>query len=147
MDIEIIVGSTLGSAEYVADELEALLKEQHQVKIHLDAEFSELKQPAFWLICSSTHGAGDVPDNLQPFFQYLLEQQPDLSAVSYSVVAIGSSSYDTFCGAGKDLDQTLNKLGAKKLKERLEIDVDLEPVPEEPAASWLESWKNELNVS
>ncbi|GGB16773.1 FMN-binding protein MioC [Agarivorans gilvus] len=145
MDIEIIVGSTLGSAEYVADELEALLKEQHQVKIHLDAEFSELNQQALWLICSSTHGAGDVPDNLQPFYQYLLKQQPDLSAVSYTVVAIGSSSYDTFCGAGKDLDLLLESLAATRLKPRLEIDVDLEPVPEEPAAAWLESWKNELN--
>ncbi|MDO6685834.1 MULTISPECIES: FMN-binding protein MioC [unclassified Agarivorans] len=144
MDIEIIVGSTLGSAEYVADELEALLKDDHQVKIHLNAEFSELNPSAFWLICSSTHGAGDVPDNLQPFFQHLLEQQPDLSTVSYSVVAIGSSSYDTFCGAGKNLDQQMKKLGAKSLKPRLEIDVDLEPVPEEPAALWLKSWKNEL---
>lgn len=144
MNIEIIVGSTLGSAEYVADELEASLKEQHQVKIHLDAEFSELNQQALWLICSSTHGAGDVPDNLQPFYQYLLKQQPDLSAVTYVVVAIGSSSYDTFCGAGKDLDQTLESLAATRLKPRLEIDVDLEPVPEEPAVAWLESWKNEL---
>ncbi len=144
MDIEIIVGSTLGSAEYVADELETLLKEQHQVKIHLDAEFSELNQQALWLICSSTHGAGDVPDNLQPFYQYLLKQQPDLSAVSYTVVAIGSSSYDTFCGAGKDLDLLLENLAATRIKPRLEIDVDLEPVPEEPAAAWLESWKNEL---
>ncbi|MGY5451399.1 FMN-binding protein MioC [Agarivorans sp. MS3-6] len=144
MEIEIIVGSTLGSAEYVADELEAALNEQHQVKVHLNAEFEELNQQALWLVCSSTHGAGDVPDNLQPFFQYLLDQQPDLSQLSYVVVAIGSSSYDTFCGGGKDLDQQLHKLGAKRLKERLEIDVDLEPVPEEPAIKWLDSWKNEL---
>ncbi|WP_432455273.1 MULTISPECIES: FMN-binding protein MioC [unclassified Agarivorans] len=144
MDIEIIVGSTLGSAEYVADELEALLSEQHKVIIHLNAEFSELKPHALWLICSSTHGAGDIPDNLQPFYQYLLEQQPDLSEISYAVIAIGSRSYDTFCGAGKELDQQLEKLGAKRLKDRLEIDVDVDPVPEEPAVEWLNCWKNEL---
>ncbi len=146
MDIEIIVGSTLGTAEYVADELQAKLCDQHQVQIHLNADIKQLNTNAIWFICSSTHGAGDVPDNLQPFYQSLLEQKPDLSSLRYLVIAIGSKSYDSFCQAGKDLDHLLAQLGATPLVERLEIDVDTDPVPEEPAIEWLLRIKNKLKA-
>ena len=38
---------------------------------------------------TSTHGAGDVPDNLQPFAKDLADQRPDLSALKYGVIALG----------------------------------------------------------
>ncbi|MGL6124121.1 MAG: FMN-binding protein MioC, partial [Shewanella sp.] len=96
--IEVIVGTTLGSAEYVADEMMAQLTAQgHQVQVHLIPILCEIDTHALWIIVSSTHGAGDLPDNIQPFFNEITEQKPDLSQVNFALCAIGDSSYDTFC--------------------------------------------------
>ena len=67
-NFEIVVGSVLGASEYVADALqEVLLSHTHSAEIHLTPQLSDLDKDATWLICTSTHGAGDLPDNIQPF--------------------------------------------------------------------------------
>ncbi|MCH1921134.1 FMN-binding protein MioC [Shewanella sp. A3A] len=139
--VEIIVGTTLGGAEYVADELTSVLEQQgYQVTSHLDPALDELDKSAWWLVVSSTHGAGDLPDNLQPFYQSLLATDSDLSAVSFAVCAIGDSSYDTFCLGPAKLTEALEQHQAKQLTAKIQIDVQYDPVPEDPAIQWLESW-------
>ncbi|KDM92024.1 FMN-binding protein MioC [Photobacterium galatheae] len=143
--ITLITGSTLGGAEYVADHLSELLTDAgHDTTIMNQANLAELDPAQIWLLICSTHGAGEFPDNIQPFVSQLQVQQPDLTPLRYGIVAIGDSSYDTFCQAGKDLDHLLAGLGAKRLGERLEIDVSLDPVPEDPAEIWLNSWQKHL---
>lgn len=143
--ITLITGSTLGGAEYVADHLADLLEQDgHQTDIVNQADLSELSPDTIWLVVCSTHGAGEFPDNIQPFVQQLTEQKPDLSCLKYGVIGLGDSSYDTFCAAAKKLDQQLSELGATRLGERLDIDVSQDPVPEDPAESWLAKWKSTL---
>ncbi|KFZ36147.1 mioC [Shewanella mangrovi] len=139
--VEIIVGTTLGGAEYVADELSALL-EQHgaNVTLHLDPDLSELAPEALWLVVSSTHGAGDLPDNLLAFYQQLQQADIDLSTTHYALCAIGDSSYDTFCQGPEKLATLLSEKGAKLFTDKVQIDVQYDPVPEDPAIQWLESW-------
>jgi len=141
--ITLITGSTLGGAEYVADHLAELLEQEgHQTDIVNKADFTELNQDSIWLVVCSTHGAGEFPDNIQPFIQQLSELKPDLSSLKYAIIGLGDSSYDTFCAAAKKLDQQLHSLGATRIGERLDIDVSQDPVPEDPAEQWLETWKN-----
>ncbi|MGF1716818.1 FMN-binding protein MioC [Photobacterium chitinilyticum] len=141
--ITLITGSTLGGAEYVADHLAELLEQEgHQTDTVNNADFTELNQSSIWLVVCSTHGAGEFPDNIQPFIQQLSEQKPDLSSLKYAIIGLGDSSYDTFCAAAKKLDLQLHSLGATRLGERLDIDVSQDPVPEDPAELWLETWKN-----
>ncbi|MDU0353351.1 flavodoxin domain-containing protein [Paraglaciecola aquimarina] len=73
---EIIVGSVLGASEYVAEALQTELESQnHTTNIHLSPNLPDIDPAAIWLFCSSTHGAGDLPDNLQPFFDSLINSQ------------------------------------------------------------------------
>ncbi|ELR64190.1 Flavoprotein MioC [Photobacterium marinum] len=141
--ITLITGSTLGGAEYVADHLADLLEQEgHQTETVNRADLANLTLDNTWLVVCSTHGAGEFPDNIQPFIQQLTEQKPDLSQLKYAVIGLGDSSYDTFCAAAKNLDQQLSSLGATRLGERLDIDVSKDPVPEDPAEAWLAEWKN-----
>lgn len=136
---EIIVGSVLGASEYVADALqETLSSHSHQVNIHLSANFSDLDQDATWIICTSTHGAGDLPDNIQPFALQLKDHT--LSQLSSLVIGLGDSSYDTFCNGAIQLENSLLKAGAKLLYPALHIDVLNHPIPEEVAIVWLSDW-------
>ena len=89
---------------------------------------------------TSTHGAGDVPDNLQPFARDLAEQRPDLDNLRYGVIALGDSSYDTFCQGGKTLDHLLSECGASRIGERLDIDVTQHEIPEDAAEMWIREW-------
>ncbi|MDX1304246.1 FMN-binding protein MioC [Photobacterium sp.] len=144
-NITLITGSTLGGAEYVADHLAELLEQDgHATEVIYRADLAALTTDTIWLIVCSTHGAGDLPDNIQPFIKQLSEQKPDLSSLQYGIIGLGDSSYDTFCAAGKTIDKQLQSLGATRLGERLDIDVSQHAVPEDPAENWLLSWKNHI---
>ncbi|WP_342804189.1 FMN-binding protein MioC [Klebsiella pneumoniae] len=108
------------------------------------AKVDDLQAQGIWLIISSTHGAGDVPDNLVPFYDALQEKQADLSAVRFGAIGIGSREYDTFCGAIDKLEAALKACGAKQIGETLKINVLEHEIPEDPAEIWLGSWKNLL---
>lgn len=145
-DITLISGSTLGSAEYVAEHLAEKLEEAGFSTGTLHGpSLADIPQSGIWLVVSSTHGAGDLPDNLQPLFDELAEQRPDLSAVRYGAIGIGSREYDTFCGAIDKIDTLLKKLGAQQLDETLRINVLDHEIPEDPAEAWLGSWQKLLN--
>ena len=89
---------------------------------------------------TSTHGAGDIPDNLQPFAHELAQQTPDLSHCFFAVVGLGDSNYDTFCEGGKKMEQLLDHCRAIPLGERFDIDVTQYDIPEDAADLWLTRW-------
>ncbi|MFT5807084.1 MAG: MioC protein [Moritella dasanensis] len=142
---EIIVGTTLGSAEYAADHLaEKLIDQGFQVNIHLDPKLESLPIDSkhAWIICTATHGAGDYPDNIAPFALQLQQSSPDLSLIEYSVIALGSKSYDQFCHAGHMIDLQLAKLNAKKVAETFEICSVETQIPEDAIDGWYQQWVN-----
>jgi MioC protein len=136
---EIIVGSVLGASEYVADALqEALLNNNHSADIHLAPKLSDLNKEAVWIFCTSTHGAGDLPDNIQPFAKQL--QQQNFPNHPFMVVGLGDSSYDTFCFAAIHIENMMLSLGATLLAKPIHIDVLHHPIPEDIAVEWLNNW-------
>lgn len=136
--VSIITGSTLGGAEYVGDHLADLLEEMDfSTDIHNQPNLDDIDIDSLWLLVVSTHGAGDYPDNIKPFIQQLESVTQPLSSVEFAVVAIGDSSYDTFCAAGKSLQKTLKEQGSIEKYPLLEIDVTQNSIPEEPAELWL----------
>lgn len=145
-DITLISGSTLGSAEYVAEHLAEKLEEQgYSTETLHGPELDEVPLQGIWLVVTSTHGAGELPDNLQPLFEQIETQQPDLTRVRFGAVGIGSSEYDTFCGGIKIVDRVLIASGAQRIGEVLKIDVTKHEIPEDPAEIWLTNWVKVIN--
>lgn len=136
--LHLLVGTTSGNTEFLADTLDEKLSEQHiKTQVHYEPELENLPPHEPWLILLASHGAGDYGDSMLDFYDHIEDpHSPDLTAVNYAVIAIGESCYDTFCGAGRHCDKRLQTLGATKLVDRLEIDM-LEDDPETKALDWL----------
>lgn len=118
MNIDILFGSEKGQAKSLADQA-AVSFTQNGYTVHVrdmaEVSLSELKTFKNILIITSTFGKGGPPTNAIALYKALQTTQEDLSKSSYAVYAIGSSSFPTFCQAGKDFDEYLKKSGAKKL--------------------------------
>jgi MioC protein len=136
--IHIITGSTLGGTEYVGDHLSELLqKHGRETSIHNQPDPTNIPAEGTWLIITSTHGAGEYPDNIQPFIHYLQTTPPNTRNLKYAVIAIGDSSYDTFCAAGINAYDLLEDIGATPLDECFKIDILEKDMPEDVAEGWL----------
>jgi len=148
VNILIIVGTESGNAQMVGETLgEDLAAQGHAVDVVEDeSETGDLDALGLdgrevLLVVSSTHGLGELPDNIIPFADALRERSPDLSHLKYGVIALGDQTYgETFCKAGKDMDALLATTGANKRGERLEIDACTQPLPDEDALDWLKDW-------
>ncbi len=128
----------------VAQEVQTALEAAgHQATIEmmdgLDASVFSPGSP--FLICTSTYGSGDVPDNAQALFSSLESQRPNLAGITYGVIALGDSTYrDTYCHGGLRFDALLTELGAKRAGDILQHDASSGTLPEEVAAQWVVPW-------
>ncbi len=136
----------MGAAEYVVDELAAKLETLgYSATTHEQPNFAEIpQQDVYWLVCTSTHGAGDLPDNIQPFITALSNNRPSLAAIKYGIIGLGDKSYDTYCQAADDINRLLAGLGAQLCGELLQINALDPDMPEDYALNWLPKWLNSL---
>jgi MioC protein len=144
VSITILVGTMTGTAEMVAQEVEQALENAgHQVTIEMmdKLDSSVFQRGGVFLICTSTYGQGDVPDNAQKLFASLETDAPNLSSVTYGVIALGDRTYkETYCDGGKRFDALLTKLGARRAGDILLHDASSGTLPEEVAAEWVVPW-------
>ncbi|MDP8079026.1 FMN-binding protein MioC [Phocoenobacter skyensis] len=145
MSICIITGSTLGGAEYVADHIEqVLITKGLNVELFNNATLDDIKNKLYLLVVTSTHGAGELPDNIQPLFEEIEKSTVDFSEMNFGVIGLGSSDYDTFCYAVDTVERILQQRGAKKLCDSLKIDVIESFDHDETAEEWLPNFIDKL---
>ncbi len=142
-DILILVGTESGNAQMVAEIVaEDLQRMGHGAEVVDKGGWQELDLPhrETVLICCATHGDGELPDNIIPFADGLKADRPDLSAVRYGVIALGDSTHEQFCNAGRMMDALFAECGARRIGERLEIDACVQPLPDQEAVEWVKDW-------
>lgn len=145
MKINILVGTMTGTAQMCAQEIElALDGDDVQVATllmdTLDASVFADRE-AVYLVCTSTYGQGDVPDNAKALYEALCSNKPDLSGVRYGVFGLGDRTYaETYNFGGKRFDDILAELGAERIGDRLMHDASSGTLPEEIAIEWAEAW-------
>ena len=142
--ITILVGTMTGTAQLCAQEMELALDDgETEVETLLmeKADASVFERPGVFLICTSTYGQGDVPDNARALYEELKNRRPDLSRVRYGVFGLGDRTYaETFNFGGKRFDEILAELGAERIGERHMHDASSGILPEETALEWCQAW-------
>lgn len=137
--VTVLYGSQTGTAEGLAKKLfKTLKKGSFEPEIHDLASYDTARLPGEknLLVITSTYGDGEPPDAAAGFHRWLMgDGAPKLDGVSYSVLALGDSSYPEFCKCGVEFDTRFAELGAARLHERVDVDVD----PDEPFARWSKS--------
>ena len=147
LKIAVLYASQSGTAETLARKVTKELKARGHVVSLTSLEGytpATLAAERHAILIASTYGEGDPPDAVQPFFQALcLEHFPRYQDLSYAVLALGDSSYEHFCKFGIDLDNKLAALGATRICDRVDCDVDLD----ETFAHWKSSLIEQLDAT
>src|SRR5690606_32839963 len=134
--LTILYGSETGNALALGEELAVAAVALGLTATAVDmADYrpASLKQEQDLLLITSTHGEGEPPQPALAFFEFIAGRKaPRLEGVRFAVLALGDSTYELYCEAGKRLDRRLEELGAERLEARIDCDIDYE----EPAAAW-----------
>ncbi|SGY13741.1 BQ5605_C010g05960 [Microbotryum silenes-dioicae] len=101
----------------------------------------QVPEDALVVFCVATYGEGEPTDNAVGLMDFLKGDTIELSKggdslenLNYVIFALGNSTYEHFCAIGRQIDERLSKLGAKRVGELGEGDDDKNM--EEDYLSW-----------
>ncbi|WP_338884562.1 NADPH-dependent assimilatory sulfite reductase flavoprotein subunit [Xenorhabdus sp. TH1] len=134
--VTLLSASQTGNARHLAEQLrDSLLAENINVNLINagDYKFKQISQERVLIIIASTQGEGEPAEEAVALHKYLYSKKaPSMKETVYAVFALGDTSYEKFCQAGKDFDSRLHELGAQRLLARVDVDVEYQ----EQAAQW-----------
>lgn len=142
--ITVLFASETGNSRELAAELAQAAGEkglETRVADVADYKVRALKDESDLLFIASTHGEGDPPQTALDFYEFLEGRKaPKLPQLRFAVLALGDSTYEHYCAAGRRVDERLAELGGERLVDRVECDVDYE----EDAAAWIAAVVDQL---
>ncbi|CNC42320.1 NADPH-dependent assimilatory sulfite reductase flavoprotein subunit [Yersinia enterocolitica] len=134
--ITLISASQTGNARRLAEQLrDDLLAAKLNVNLVNagDYKFKQIAQERLLVIVASTQGEGEPAEEAVALHKFLFSKKaPKLPEMAFAVFGLGDTSYEHFCQAGKDFDNKLAELGAQRLLERVDADVEYQ----ESAQQW-----------
>ncbi|MBB6117166.1 sulfite reductase (NADPH) flavoprotein alpha-component [Rahnella inusitata] len=133
--ITLISASQTGNARRVAEQLrDDLIAAKLNVNLVNagDYKFKQIGQEKLLLIVASTQGEGEQAEEAVALHKFLQSKKaPQMKDTAFAVFALGDTSYEFFCQAGKDFDTRLGELGAERLLDRVDADVEYKDVAQE----------------
>ncbi|HEN3480665.1 TPA: NADPH-dependent assimilatory sulfite reductase flavoprotein subunit [Yersinia enterocolitica] len=134
--ITLISASQTGNARRLAEQLRNDLVAA-KLNVNLvnagDYKFKQIAQERLLVIVASTQGEGEPAEEAVALHKFLFSKKaPKLPETAFAVLGLGDTSYEHFCQAGKDFDNKLAELGAQRLLERVDADVEYQ----ESAQQW-----------
>lgn len=134
--ITLLSASQTGNARRVAEALrDDLLAAKLNVKLVSagDYKFKQIANEKLLIVVASTQGEGEPPEEAVALHKFLFSKKaPKLDGTAFAVLGLGDTSYEFFCQAGKDFDSKLAELGAERLLDRVDADVEFQAA----AAEW-----------
>jgi len=139
-----------GTAELCAEEICLALKgaDRKASMIFMDDLEIDIFDPTFaYIICTSTYGHGDVPDNAKKLYEALHETRPNLKGIKYGIFALGDITHgETFCWGALKFDKILSDLQATRIGEVIKHDATSGELPEDMAGEWAVKWAQILDT-
>jgi sulfite reductase (NADPH) flavoprotein alpha-component len=137
--LTILYGSQTGNAKAIAQEYKAKLDALNvpaKLVSMADYKQKQLKTESHIAVVVSTHGEGEAPDDAIELHGFLAgKKAPKLDNLKFAVLGLGDTSYEFFCQTAKDFDKRLQDLGAKRITERVDCDVDYDA----DVATWFDT--------
>jgi len=137
--LTILFGTESGNAEALAAQArKAATKLGFAPKVMdmADIGMAQLAALENVLIIASTWGEGDPPQRAVDFQEALMaDDAPRLEKLRYAVLALGDRAYAHFCEVGKRFDDRFAALGATRVADRIDCDLDFET----PATAWIDA--------
>ncbi len=133
--ITLISASQTGNARRVAEALrDDLLAAKLNVKLVNagDYKFKQIAAEKLLVVVTSTQGEGEPPKKRSHCISSCSKKAPKLDGTAFAVFGLGDTSYEFFCQSGKDFDNKLAELGAERLLDRVDADVEYQAA----AAEW-----------
>src|SRR4249920_4182426 len=116
--ITIAYGTETGNSKKLATDFAAKAKKSgiNAKLVSMDQyRLNDLSKEEYFLAVISTQGDGEPPAAAKKFYDHIHQQNVQLPALKYSVLALGDTSYPLFCKAGEDVDTQLTALGGKRI--------------------------------
>ena len=143
-ELTILYGTETGNCAELARALKTAVEEKGltcTLSDMTDYKVRQLSQEQDLLVIVSTYGEGDPPQPATGFFEFIEGRKAQkMDGVRFAVLALGDSTYEYYCQAGKRLDQRLEELGGHRLIARVDCDVDYE----DPADAWISAVSDQL---
>jgi sulfite reductase (NADPH) flavoprotein alpha-component len=135
--LTIIYASESGNCEKLANDL-AKAARKNGLKPTLidmaDLDLAALASAKRLVVIAATWGEGEPPARaVRAYGELMGEGAPRLDGIDYGVLALGDTAYVEFCAIGKKIDERLAALGAKRVVERVDCDLDFA----QPATAWI----------
>jgi len=145
--LTILFGSQTGTAEGLAKKMAKEAGRRGFAATVLDmaqTDIARLARERNLLVITSTYGDGEPPDNAKALHAALQAAgDRPLTTVRFSVCSLGDTNYARFCQCGKDLDASLERLGATRVTPRTDCDLDYDA----PFTAWLDTALNALSLT
>lgn len=129
-------GTETGGAEQLAGQFTAAARAVgiDITAVELNAvDADTLACATHFIAITATYGEGEFPYNAHLFWKMLeADCAPRLDHLTFAVLGLGDRYYIDFANAGKLLDARLEQLGASRLTDRVDCDVDFD----DDAAAW-----------